>query len=271
MRYSHLDKLFTVEGLIMAAITLLLTLIICQPRKANPIPLTMTTTPDSAAAVIHFTDTRSPGEIRAALEREHMAPFDPILKDGRLEFHATTKCNTLPCTLRLTFNAAHSTTNDYSLHIQMSWAHLPPASHAHYHASFASWLSFWSRDLKLQTTPASESPNAHYQTLVELALVAEASLTDIPAIQKTILTALKRGAVFRTSHKEGGTNIGFANGAYHRKDFGEWTSHDTFADDASFLGFLRKFYDWETSRSVAPAKVPDVVAWRLILRLLDNR
>ena len=33
MRYSHLDKLFTIEGLIIAAVVLPLTLLICRPRK----------------------------------------------------------------------------------------------------------------------------------------------------------------------------------------------------------------------------------------------
>lgn len=33
MRYSHLDKLFTIEGLIVAAVVLTLTILICRPRK----------------------------------------------------------------------------------------------------------------------------------------------------------------------------------------------------------------------------------------------
>jgi len=32
--------------------------------------------------------------------------------------------------------------------------------------------------------------------------------------------------------------------------------------------FLRKFYDWETSRHVFPAKLAEFDVWKLILRLL---
>jgi len=38
--------------------------------------------------------------------------------------------------------------------------------------------------------------------------------------------------------------------------------------DAEFLEALRRFYDWETSVNVYPEKVTDLVAWKLILRLL---
>lgn len=39
-------------------------------------------------------------------------------------------------------------------------------------------------------------------------------------------------------------------------------------DEAEFLEALRKFYDWETSKNVYPEKVSDLVAWKLMLRLL---
>ena len=38
--------------------------------------------------------------------------------------------------------------------------------------------------------------------------------------------------------------------------------------EAKFLEALPKFYDWETSKNVYPEKVSDLVAWRLMLRLL---
>jgi hypothetical protein len=273
MRYTHLDKLFTLEGMIVAVITVVLTVLICKPRqaKAAPIPPAMNaTTSDSASAVIHFTDARAPHEMQSALEREHMAHFQPVVKDGRLEFHAASKVNTAPCTFRLTFNAAHLDTNDYSLHIRMTWAHLPAAAHPQYHASFGSWLSLWCRDLKVQPSASGVRLDARYQARVDQALAAEAGLADLSVVQQAILSAVKSGAKFHTSHKEGGTNIGYASGVFYREDFGEWTARETFPDDSAFLAFLRKFYDWDTSRSVAPTKVPDETAWRLILRLLKH-
>lgn len=274
MHYTHLSKLFTLEGTIIAAMVLILTLIICRPRKAQASPLLPampSQNPHSASWTVSFTDVRPPCEMRGALEREHMAPFEAVMKDSRLEYHGASKCNTLPCTFRLVFDAAGEQTNDYTLHIQMSWAHLPVAAHDSYRRSSASWLALWCRDLTIRPPRSPEPPNAGYQARVEDALKEEIQIADIPAIQRTILSALKNGATFSTSHKEGGTNIGYSNGRFYRRDYGEWTSNETFTDEAAFLTFLRKFYDWETSRSIAPAKVTDEIAWRLILRLLKHR
>lgn len=37
---------------------------------------------------------------------------------------------------------------------------------------------------------------------------------------------------------------------------------------SEFLESLRRFYYWETSKNVYPEKVSDLVAWKLMLRLL---
>ena len=41
-------------------------------------------------------------------------------------------------------------------------------------------------------------------------------------------------------------------------------------DEASFLAYLRKFYDWQTSSHVYPEKVSELDAWKIILRLMDR-
>lgn len=233
-----------------------------QPVTMNPDEL------HSASRIVHFTDRRSPHEMRCALERDHMTGFEPVMQEGRLEFHGVSKCNGLPCTFRLVFEAAGWATNEYTLHLQISWAHLPPEHHDYYRKTSVSWFDLWCRDLKPHAPLPAEPPTGTYQARVEQALDAESHLTDISAIQQAILTALRSGASFSTAHKEGGTNIGHAQGRFFRRDYGESNAQETFAADASFLAFLRKFFDWETSRNVAPAKVSDETAWRLILRLL---
>jgi hypothetical protein len=41
------------------------------------------------------------------------------------------------------------------------------------------------------------------------------------------------------------------------------------SSELEFLKALRQFYDWETSKNVYPEKkVSEMVAWRLMLRLL---
>lgn len=53
-----------------------------------------------------------------------------------------------------------------------------------------------------------------------------------------------------------------------RSDYGDYPDHITYATEADFLDALRKFCDWETSKNVYPAKVSELVAWRLMLRLM---
>lgn len=48
----------------------------------------------------------------------------------------------------------------------------------------------------------------------------------------------------------------------------QWPDHITYANEAEFLEALRKFYDLETSKIEYPEKVSDLVAWKLLLRLL---
>ncbi|MBK8227783.1 MAG: hypothetical protein IPK70_11495 [Flavobacteriales bacterium] len=53
-----------------------------------------------------------------------------------------------------------------------------------------------------------------------------------------------------------------------RSDYGDYPDHITYATEAGFLDALRKFCDWETSQNVYPEKVTELVAWRLMLRLM---
>lgn len=272
MRYTHLDKLFTVEGATVALVTLVTTLILCRPRKVKPssVPHAMNSDdPTGASRIVSFNDQRSPHEIRCALEREHMTPFDPIMNEGLLEYHATSRRNGLPCTFRLVFTSADVKINHYTLEMGMSWTQSPPDSREYHRKSAGSWFDLWCRDFQIGPASPSEPLSSRYRTLATEALGAEAHLTDLSAIQQEILNALRKGATFSTAHKEGGTRIGFHSGRFYRQDFGESDVNETFSDDASFLAFLRKFYDWETSRSLAPDKVPVLLAWRLILRLLN--
>ncbi|MFN8410375.1 MAG: hypothetical protein U0V45_13610 [Flavobacteriales bacterium] len=53
-----------------------------------------------------------------------------------------------------------------------------------------------------------------------------------------------------------------------RTDHGDHPDTVVFSGEQEFLEALRKFYDWETSKNVYPKKVSELVAWKLMLRLL---
>ncbi len=95
-------------------------------------------------------------------------------------------------------------------------------------------------------------------------------MTDIRAIQQDILRRLRAGEIFRTVHKEGGTIIAFRKGQWVREDYGEWSTHQVFDDEPTFLAFLREFFKYEVAREIAPAVLPDEEAWPRIRRLLQS-
>ena len=222
-----------------------------------------------AARTCYFADEQSPHEIRCLLEREHLVRFDPVTRDdGHLEFEATSRCNGLPCTFRLSFLAAHPSVNHYALHIEMSWTHMPADCNEYHRKTSESWFDLWCADFQSHA-PLPEVPVSDlYRQRVAQALQAEVHLTDIAALQQEILSALKSGSSFATAHKEGGTRIGYANGHFYREDYGESPAREVFSDEAEFLASLHRFYGWQISKNVAPAQVPDELGWLLIFRLL---
>jgi hypothetical protein len=82
---------------------------------------------------------------------------------------------------------------------------------------------------------------------------------------------MKSGARFTTSNKEGDTNITWNGSRFVRIDHRRLSRYGRVLQRGGIPGsMLRKFYDWETSKNVYPEKVSDLVAWKLILRLLRS-
>jgi hypothetical protein len=270
MRYSHMDKLFTPEGLIVSVVTMALTLYLCRPRKAK-IQMMTTTQPGGASLHLQFDDTRQPHELRCLLEHQHMTRFTPEVSEGRLNYLAVVKGAGLPCQFRLVYEAATPNFNDYSLHMEMSWAHLPAEQHDDCSKSSGSWFQFWAQAWGSSSTQAPEEEVAAlYPVRVAQALNAESALADVASIQREILSALQAGATFTSAHKEGGTRIGHAQGRHYRRDFGESTAERTFPTDCEFLVYLRQYFDGDLARGNGTTKISEEDAWMLILRRLDR-
>ncbi|MCC7144540.1 MAG: hypothetical protein IT349_20775 [Candidatus Eisenbacteria bacterium] len=222
-----------------------------------------------ATRVIHFRDSRPPQEIQFLLERDLMALFAPVEDEPRLTLTATMPSGSLVYRFWLRFEAAMASTNAYSLRAELTHPVPVPMPSAELQPELDRWLSFWTRDFAAANPPAAtEGSEDRYRQLVAQARSAETHLGDVPSIQQEIVRRMCAGCIFRTAHKEGGTEIRYWNGGWLRADYGEWSTRETFRDEAKFLRFLRQFYDWETSRNVAPNKLADYDAWKLILRLL---
>jgi hypothetical protein len=235
------------------------------PRRA----LTSTETATSAKRILHFQDKRPPHEIQFALEQTLMTLFVPTMDNGRLTL--TAKANVVGALydIELRFEAALLLTNCYLLRVETSWADAAATHHDYYRKTSDSWFSFWTRDFMPANPPKADAGSAaRYQKIYLASSNAEAHLDTVPAIQQAIVAAMKHGARFTTSHKEGGTNITWSDGHFVRSDYGDYPDHKVFASEAEFLAALRQFYDWETSKNIYPNKASDFEAWKLILRLL---
>lgn len=243
-----------------------------EPAQPAPIPvgaLTSTETATSAIRLLHFRDPRPPHEVQFALERDLMTLFAATMQNDRLVLTASAKVVGARYDFELRFEAALPHTHCYSLRVATSWADAAATHHDYYRHTADSWFSHWTRGFMPADPPAAEaSAPERYQAIGAAALNAEAHLDSIPALQQTIVAAMNQGARFSTSHKEGGTNITWNGTHFVRSDYGDYPDHITYATEADFLDALRKFYDWETSKNVYPEKVSELVAWRLMLRLM---
>jgi len=216
-----------------------------------------------------FHDPRPPQEIQAALEREIMTVLAAVPSETRLTFTALAKAGGVPFRVTLRFEAAHGATNGYTLRFEPLDASLAPATLETQRKTLDGWFDLWTGHFTshpgLALPPASPD---RYRELAEQARQADGRLRSVAAVKREILDGLRRGLTFSTAHKEGGTTIRHAGGRFVRTDYGESPRVEEFHDEAAFLTFLRRFFDWETSRGAYPGKASELDAWRLILRLL---
>ncbi|MBL0035373.1 MAG: hypothetical protein IPP26_06295 [Flavobacteriales bacterium] len=241
-----------------------------RPTTTPKGALTSVETATSAKRLLHFRDHRPPHAIQFALERDLMTLFAISMENERLIMTASAKIVGARYDIELRFEAAMPLQNCYSLRVETSWTDAAATHHDYYRKTAASWFEHWTRDLQPADPPDVADADApeRYQAICLASLNAEAHLDSVSALQQTIVAAMKRGGRFTTSSKEGDTNLRWSGNHFVRTDVGDYPDHRTFASEAEFLDMLRKFYDWETSKNVYPEKVSDLVAWKLILRLL---
>lgn len=265
------------------AVTIAVVLIIDAPRRraladdatfsTRPLPPAhLSAQGMDATCEIHFRDPRPPHEIQFELERQLMLLLPPIVEGDMLLFRAASRVNGMPHAFTLRFEAALPTTNAYSFRAVASLEGHVPAERESSAKSLAGWFRLWTRHCQpADAVPPGTGSRDRYHTLVAQALNAEAHLGTVAAVQQAILAGLRAGGTYSTAHKEGGTVIRYSRGHFQRADYGEWSTSERFISETAFLAFLREFFDWQTSQHIHPEKVPDLVAWKLILRLLETK
>lgn len=211
---------------------------------------------------VYFEDRRSPQEIQCQLERTLMTLLEATAGE-QLRYAGTLRMGDVTYDVRLCFEAAMAEANAYTLRMEATWPD------PRWESSAVTWLDHWMRGFAPadRATSGTNSPE-RYQALAQAALRAEAHLTDVAAVQRAIVEAMRRGGTYGTAHKEGGTNIRFRAGVFVRADYGESERVEQFTTEEAFLKFLRRFFDYEVSRHCEPAKPAEYVAWKLLFRLL---
>ncbi len=230
--------------------------------------MTETETPDGVVRSLSFHDARPPEAVQADLEEHLMTHLVPVITAPLLAYEASTKVVGTPYGIRLDFEAAFPKRNRYSIRVETSWSGSSPDNQDYCRKSARGWFDHWTGDFqKFSTFDAKPGQEELYRERRDTALAAEAQLAAVEPIQRLILDRMAAGWRFSTSHKEGGTHIYHRVDRFIAADYGESNEIRDFKTEADFLRFIRQYFDWETSRSVAPNKVPDLLAWRLILRL----
>ena len=185
-----------------------------------------------------------------------LALFTASMQNDRLTLTATAHVIGARYNFELRFEAALPNTNCYSLRVDTSWANAAATHHDYYRKTASSWFGFWARDLQPADPPVSDAgPDMRYQAICAASLNAEAHLDTVPALQQAIVAAMKSGARFSTSSKEGGTNISWNGEHFVRSDHGDDPATIVFSSEREFLEALRKFYAWETAKNVHREKV----------------
>jgi len=228
-----------------------------------------TETATRAVRVLHFRDPRPPHEIQFVLERDLMRLFSVTNENGRSIMRATASVNGGQYDFELRFEEALVDSNCYSLKVETSWAGQATTPDDYYRKASARWFDFWTREFDAAPPATKDAGSAsRYQQLCDAAVREEEHLNSVPAVQQAIVAAMKRGATFTTSYKEGGTNIFWRDGRFVRSDYGDSAGGEIYASEERFLTALRQYFDGETSSNYYPNKAPEFEAWKLILRLL---
>jgi hypothetical protein len=217
--------------------------------------------------VLHFKDKRPPHEVQFALERSLKTLFTSSMNGGTLCLRAKAKIVGADYDLLLRFEAALPGWNFYSLRSDASWGELPSDHADYYRTTSGSWFAHWTSNFVAASRPlTNKGSEERYYQLCEEALNAENHLESVAAIQQTIVAAMKKGARFCDSHKEGGTNIYWYAERFIRSDYGDNPDHQNFTDEIEFLKMLRQFCHWEVTRNSGKEQLSEIDVWRLILR-----
>ncbi len=129
-------------------------------------------------------------------------------------------------------------------------------------------LKHWSGQLQVaENLPQNLEPGADYAA--DLAMAREANQREpfidhelIAHLQGQILAAVRGGASYLQSDKEGNTRIFFNGTHFMRVREGDDPEITRFVDDKQFLLALRNLFHWEARKLIYPHDPPEHEIWK---------
>jgi hypothetical protein len=224
-----------------------------------------------ATYVLHFRDKRTPLEVIFVLEQQVSRLFSMEMEQGKLCFSANAVVVGALYHFRLCFEGASPGYHSYSLTMDVSWGKQSDGNFEYYSKTSKSWFELWTRDFQASNPPREhEFDKSRYAQLCDASFEVQRQEKSVPEIQQSIVAEMKRGARFRTSHKEGGTNIYWRGDRFFRSDYGDDPAERQFTDELSFFTMLRQFCYWDVARNSGSEQLSEGDVWRLILRRMDR-
>ena len=225
----------------------------------------------SSRREMHFKDIRSPREVKLSLERDMKTLFTAALENDKLCMRAKSTLVGAVYEFQVVFEAALTAYNCYRFTMDATWVDPTSSNFEYYCKTSTSWFDLWTRELTpAEPSSSSEDSVQRYQLLCEDVLNADQHLDSVASVQAAIIESMKRGASFRTSHKEGGTNLAWKGGRFVRTDYGDNPNMQQFANETEFLNMLRQFYHWDVTSQSGKDQLSEVDTWRLIQRRIDE-
>ncbi|HYW32466.1 MAG TPA: hypothetical protein VE869_13235 [Gemmatimonas sp.] len=243
-----------------------------RPAVARPEPTPMQ--PAAAAGVeylVHFRDARAFHEIQCLFESRLLVLFSVGVDAGMLRARANANVNGAQYAFVLQLESAGTSAHAYSLRITGSWAHFGAEYDDYFRGTSKSWCGLWTRNLVIADSPRdANTATTRYRELSDAALRAASEYRTVAEVQQAILAALRSGAKFVSSNKEGNTVIAWRHHRFMRVEDGENPGSETYADEATFLTRLEQFHRAEITRNASDGTLAALDAWKLILRRLQR-
>lgn len=218
---------------------------------------------------VTFQDNRAIVEVLFVFESRLRIIFDAEMAEELLSFRRSFNLNGATYQVQLVYLGATDHSDIYRFSVSGQWTTTDADTHQYFLRSSASWLEYWGSGFELISLEAEVQNNANlYEQRASDFQQYMSKFAEVTKCHDYIVSEMKKGAKFATSHKEGGTIITYQFGGFSISDYGESNNHQRISDKQHFFDFLSRFYELETRQASSTKDDSELKSWQLITRFL---